>query len=196
MQRQALGVFEHSQFAGQRDRDVGIGADAEPPALPHERLAAEDAVAQIGLGDGAKAGHGPRAGDAGKFAVIEMRRMTVNRALRELSRDGIITRVQGVGSFVATTAPNTSLSEVRDIRDIIAERGGAHRCRVLDARRTRLDAALAPLFEAAPGLEVFHLTVLHCENGRPLQIERRHADDREHRGDLSPHAAGAARPFA
>lgn len=112
---------------------------------------------------------------------LSVSRMTVNRALRELSRDGIITRVQGVGSFVATTAPNTSLSEVRDIRDIIAERGGTHRCRVLDARRTRLDAALAPLFEAAPGLEVFHLTVLHCENGRPLQIERRHV-----RADFAP----------
>lgn len=114
-------------------------------------------------------------------AELSVSRMTVNRALRELARDGIITRVQGVGSFVSATAPNTSLSEVRDIRDIIAERGGTHHCRVLDARPVPLDAALAPLFEGAPGLEVFHLSVIHYENGRPLQVERRHV-----RADFAP----------
>ena len=100
-------------------------------------------------------------------------RMTVNRALRELTRDGMIYRVQGVGSFVSKARPNTSLAEVRDIRDIIAERGGVHSCRVLGARRMALEPRDAELFELEAGHTAFNLDILNSEDGLPLQYERR-----------------------
>jgi len=42
-------------------------------------------------------------------------RMTVHRALRELSSQGLLARVQGVGTFVAPAHAKSELLEVRDI---------------------------------------------------------------------------------
>ena len=104
---------------------------------------------------------------------LAVSRMTVNRALRELTRDGIIFRMQGVGSFVSEGGANTSLSEVRDIRDIIAERGGTYSCTVLSADSVVLDRTHADLFELEPERSAFSLVLLHFEDAIPLQLERR-----------------------
>ena len=46
-------------------------------------------------------------------------RMTINRALRELTLDGRLVRVQGVGTFVAEPKAQSALFEVRNIADEI-----------------------------------------------------------------------------
>lgn len=108
-------------------------------------------------------------------------RMTVSRALRELTRDGIIYRTRGVGSFVSEAGPNTSLSEVRDIIDIVAERGGVYSCRVLTAETVRLSAFRANLFGLEGGEAVSKLEIVHFEGDSPLQFERRYV-----REDFAP----------
>ena len=55
-----------------------------------------------------------------KFGVS---RMTVNQALRELTHSGVVTRVQGVGTFVAGAKAESAIFEVRSIRDEILARG-------------------------------------------------------------------------
>ena len=50
-------------------------------------------------------------------------RMTAHRALRELTSEGWLTRVQGAGTFVAEAKPQSALMEIRNIREEIAERG-------------------------------------------------------------------------
>ena len=50
-------------------------------------------------------------------------RMTANRALKELSAEGVLTRVPGVGTFVAEQIPQTPLFEIRNIADEIRDRG-------------------------------------------------------------------------
>lgn len=127
-----------------------------------------DAIAAGRYGPGAKL-----PSESELVNALSVSRMTVNRALRELTRDGVIIRVQGVGSFVNQARPNPNLAEVRDIRDIIAARGGRHACRVLAADTALLDADQADLFEDAIGVPVFHLLLLHFEDDRPLQLERR-----------------------
>ncbi len=113
--------------------------------------------------------------------MLAVSRMTVNRALRELTRDGVIFRMQGVGSFVSEAGPSTSLAEIRDIRDIIAERGGAYACRILRSDTVEADAGTAELFEFAPGTAIHHLVLVHSENSLPLQLERRFV-----RADFAP----------
>jgi len=58
-------------------------------------------------------------------------RMTVNRALRELTDAGVVTRLQGVGSFVAGPKAESAMFEVRSIRDEILARGQVHTVDVL-----------------------------------------------------------------
>src|SRR3546814_13833953 len=64
----------------------------------------------------------------GKFDVS---RMTVNRALRELTDAGVVTRVQGVGSFVAAPKAESAMFEVRSISDEIPARGQSHKVKSL-----------------------------------------------------------------
>ncbi|MDB5873075.1 MAG: histidine utilization repressor, partial [Ramlibacter sp.] len=48
-------------------------------------------------------------------AQFGVARMTVNRALRELVEQGRITRVAGVGSFVAEDKPQSTLLQIANI---------------------------------------------------------------------------------
>ncbi|QDL93876.1 UTRA domain-containing protein (plasmid) [Paroceanicella profunda] len=112
--------------------------------------------------------------------ALSVSRMTVNRALRELARDGLVTRTQGVGSFVAEARALPSLAEVRDIRATIAERGGRHTCRTVVAERRRAGEEAA-LLGLSPAEELLHVHLVHHEDGVPLQIERRFV-----RADFAP----------
>lgn len=58
-------------------------------------------------------------------------RMTVNRALRELSAGRILTRVQGAGTFVTPRDHESPVLEIRNIADEVALRGHAYSARVL-----------------------------------------------------------------
>ncbi|WP_390889439.1 GntR family transcriptional regulator, partial [Leclercia adecarboxylata] len=50
-------------------------------------------------------------------------RMTGNRALRELTAEQILTRVQGLGTFVAQQKYQATLVAIRNIAEEIAARG-------------------------------------------------------------------------
>lgn len=114
-------------------------------------------------------------------SALSVSRMTVNRAFRELSRDGVITRVQGLGSFVSEPGSSTSLIEVHDIRETIAERAGVHSARLITATSLAADDRVAELLQVAPGEPVQHVLIVHSENGTPLQVECRYV-----RQDFAP----------
>ncbi|MFK5981217.1 MAG: UTRA domain-containing protein [Rhizobiaceae bacterium] len=114
--------------------------------------------------------------------ALSVSRMTVNRALRELTRDGVIFRMQGVGSFVSEASPTPSLAEARDIRDIIAERGGNHTCKVLQAEIVDADTEVSELFQQEEPVNVQRVVLLHYEDHHPLQLEVRYVLK-----DFAPH---------
>jgi GntR family histidine utilization transcriptional repressor len=106
-------------------------------------------------------------------ASLDVSRMTVNRALRELKRDGVITRLQGVGSFVSRAGPTSSLVELRDIKDIIVEQGAAYTCKLLVAERNLAAKDISELLELEWDVPILHVTLLHYSNKEPMQLERR-----------------------
>ena len=108
--------------------------------------------------------------------ALGVSRMTAHRALRELSVEGWLTRVQGDGTCVAEVKPQSALLEIRDIRDEIAERGHAHACRVVRLARQGATPEVARALSLAPGAPVFHSLVLHREDGTPVQVEERHVN--------------------
>jgi len=108
-------------------------------------------------------------------------RMTVHRALRELTTAGILVRIQGVGTFVAVPKPQAALLEIRNIAEEIKARGHTHRSEVLalESRTTKPD--LTAPFEFARARRVFHSIVIHFENDVPVQYEERFVNP-----DLAP----------
>lgn len=101
-------------------------------------------------------------------------RMTANRALRELNNEGYVERVAGRGTFVADYRSRSHLVEVHNIADEIERRGHTHSSQVVRQSRQRARGEVAKALHVEQGTEVFHLLLVHSENGTPIQIEDRH----------------------
>ncbi|MFL6672785.1 MAG: histidine utilization repressor [Massilia sp.] len=100
-------------------------------------------------------------------------RMTVNRAVRELTAEQVLTRRQGSGTYVAPQKYQATLVEIRNIADEIRSRGHSHRSqlRVLEAAPAADE--LAQQFELAAGAPLFHSLIVHFDNELPIQAEDR-----------------------
>ncbi|MCG4255120.1 histidine utilization repressor [Acetobacter senegalensis] len=105
--------------------------------------------------------------------ILGVSRMTVHRALRELTADGIVTRAQGVGTFVAEPVQRVELLELRDIADDIVSNGHVHSTRIITLESIRADSDLATAFGQRPGARLFHSIIVHYEDDTPLQVEER-----------------------
>jgi len=100
-------------------------------------------------------------------------RMTVHRALREMSADGLLRRVQGVGTFVRRETARSALLEITDISEDILARHHKHRARVVALEAIAADAQLAGEFSLRPGAKLFHSAIVHYEDDVPVQLEER-----------------------
>jgi GntR family histidine utilization transcriptional repressor len=106
-----------------------------------------------------------------KFGVS---RMTANRALKELSDEGVLVRIAGIGSFVADRHARAHPLEIRGIDAEIRKRGHEHRAEIVSLERVRAGAELAEDFGVEPRGELYRSLIVHFENDRPLQLEDRH----------------------
>ena len=102
-------------------------------------------------------------------------RMTVNRALRELTDEGWLRRVQGQGTFVSDTRTSINLLEIRNIAELIRARG-AYSNRPLLHQAEDVAAAIAEALGVAPGTEVFHTRIVHFLDSAPFQLEDRYVN--------------------
>ena len=107
-------------------------------------------------------------------ALFGTARMTVHGALRELAAAGVLLRRPRAGTRVAARRPQSTLLEVRNIHDEIIERGHRHTAVVHRLEAESCDLATATELAVAPGSPVFHSVIVHCENGRPIQLEDRY----------------------
>lgn len=103
-------------------------------------------------------------------------RMTINRALRELTADGVLVRMQGVGTFVAEPKGQAALVEVHNIADEIAARGHVHRLDVITLREENASTERALSLNVKESQRVFHSLIVHYENDVPVQIEDRYVN--------------------
>ncbi|MCX2946339.1 histidine utilization repressor [Rahnella perminowiae] len=104
---------------------------------------------------------------------IGVSRMTINRALRELTSEGFLIRMQGVGTFVAEAKSYTPMLEVHNIADEIARRGHRHDSKILVCEARLADADQALQLGIATGTMIFYSQIVHYENNVPVQIEDR-----------------------
>ncbi|MEM7207635.1 MAG: histidine utilization repressor [Pseudomonadota bacterium] len=103
-------------------------------------------------------------------------RMTINRPLRELTAEGVLKRVHGLGTFVAEPPRRASLIELKPIEVEIAEQGKSHRHEVQSLVEIKAKQALAERMNLLAGDTLFHIVVVHFQDGVPIQIESRHVN--------------------
>jgi GntR family histidine utilization transcriptional repressor len=121
---------------------------------PHHRVPSEnDFVGQFGLS-----------------------RMTVNRALRELTADGRLYRRQGLGTFVADPKSRSPLLAVNNIASAIEASGHRHRAEVKRLLTEPASASLADSMGIEVGSPVFRSIIVHHEDNVPAQIEDRYVN--------------------
>ncbi|WP_421028034.1 histidine utilization repressor [Paraburkholderia sp. A1RO-5L] len=119
-----------------------------------------------------------------ELALVEtlgVSRMTINRALRELSDEGVLTRQSGIGTFVAETKPLSTLLTIAHIGDEIRSRGHAYSFSILLQARETAPMLVSTALGLMPGASVFHVICVHRENGLPVQLEERYVNP-----DLAP----------
>ena len=107
---------------------------------------------------------------------LAVSRMTANRALKELTQDGVLVRVAGVGTFVAEQRVHAHPLEVRNIADEIRARGHDYRVKVIELASVSATAELAARFEVKEGSPLAYSLLTHYEGALPLQVEERHVN--------------------
>ncbi len=105
---------------------------------------------------------------------MNVSRMTANRALRELTDEGYVDRIAGRGTFVSDFRARSHVLEVQNIADEIVRRGHTHSCEVLRQSRQHARGEIARALNVEQGSDVFHLLLVHSENGSPVQVEDRY----------------------
>jgi GntR family histidine utilization transcriptional repressor len=118
----------------------------------------------------------PVPSEAALMQQFGISRMTVNRGLRELAGEGLVTRVQGSGTRVAQLHRISSRLTIRDIHEEVAERGHVHGTRVLLVAKEKASAAMAQSLGLKTGGAVFHSLLVHLENGVAIQYEDRYVN--------------------
>ena len=106
--------------------------------------------------------------------AMNVSRMTANRALRELNDEGYVERVAGRGTFVSDFRARSHVLEVHNIADEITRRGHQHACEVIRQSLQHARGEIARALHIDQGVDVFHLLLVHFENGAPIQVEDRY----------------------
>jgi GntR family histidine utilization transcriptional repressor len=107
-------------------------------------------------------------------AALGASRLTVHRALRELSASGVVQRVHGVGSFVAEPKAAATFIRIHNIADEIRERGQSLEMRVSELARVEAPSSIARDMDLAAREPLFRSLIVYCADGSPVQIEDRY----------------------
>src|SRR5699024_6648082 len=103
-------------------------------------------------------------------------RMTANKAIRDLVQGAYLTRRAGVGTFVTGLRAESSLVAIHNIADEVRQRGHAYCNNVVCVEACAADEAIAAHLEIKPGTRIFHTTLIHHEDGTPIQVEDRYVN--------------------
>jgi GntR family transcriptional regulator, histidine utilization repressor len=107
---------------------------------------------------------------------LAVSRMTANRALKELTADGVLVRIAGVGTFVAEQRVHAHPLEVRNIADEIRARGHEYRVKVITLNTVHASRELAERFQVRLGSALDYSLLTHFEGAVPLQVEERYVN--------------------
>jgi GntR family histidine utilization transcriptional repressor len=100
-------------------------------------------------------------------------RMTVNRAIRELTKDGLIVRKRRAGSFVAVPPSPSAMLEIVDMSSAIPERGQDYGYECLVNETISAGPEVADRMQVGIGETLQHVVCRHMADGAIVELEDR-----------------------
>lgn len=107
---------------------------------------------------------------------LKVSRMTVNRALRELTKEGVLNRVHGLGTFISEPPQHASLIQLKDIAEEISTQGLNHSSKVLMHLKIKAATMIAKKMQLSINHDVFYLKSIHFQDSVPIQLEERYVN--------------------
>ena len=107
---------------------------------------------------------------------LKVSRMTVNRALRELTKEGILNRVHGLGTFISEAPQHASLIQLKDIAEEISAQRKIHSSKVLMHLKIKAATKIAEKMQLIVNHDVFYLKSIHYQDSVPIQLEERYVN--------------------
>ena len=100
-------------------------------------------------------------------------RATVNRALRELAEQGIVTRKRKGGTRVVTTPVKQAKLAITVVRQSVEDMNAAYRYALVTRNLIDCPAWLQAKIGIPEGSQVLHIQCMHHADNRPFQFEER-----------------------
>lgn len=98
-------------------------------------------------------------------------RLTVRKALEELSREGLITRSRGRGTFVAQSKQEENLTELKGFTDEVKEQGQKTTSIVIENKIVEPPPEVVQCFGISDDTPVILLKRLRLVDGSPMALE-------------------------
>jgi GntR family histidine utilization transcriptional repressor len=98
----------------------------------------------------------------------------VHRALRELGQSDVLTRVQGLGTYVSRSKAESTMVRIQNIAEDIRSRGQKFSSVVLKLETVVAPPDVAASLELGKGERVSHSLIVYNANGLPAQLEDRY----------------------
>ncbi len=106
-------------------------------------------------------------------AAYDCSRMTVNKALSQLAKSGLIERRKRSGSFVTQPHAQSAVLEIRDIKAEVQSLGLTYDYQLLRREQRRADAGERDRLDLKPGAPVLSLVCRHIAGRTPFCMEER-----------------------
>ena len=100
-------------------------------------------------------------------------RATVNRAMRELTEEGLLERRRKAGTRVRSSPLRSARFEIPIVRSEVEATGAAYSYALLEREVQIAPGWLRPTLDLKKGARVLHLACLHLADGAPFQFEDR-----------------------
>lgn len=101
-------------------------------------------------------------------------RPTIQKALTELEKEGVIYRVPRQGSFVADRRLHKSLDRFQSFKEDILSGGDTPSTRLLSFEKIAADETVAARLQLAPGDPVYKIVRVRLKNGDPIIYDVNH----------------------
>ena len=107
-------------------------------------------------------------------ALYKVSRVTVRRALAELTAEGLLERKQGKGTFVSTPRISQDLKSIHSFHDACKQNGLHGGTIVIHVKETDADAADLAELELREGSRVVETLRVRTADGDPVVLEKNH----------------------